>query len=77
MKKEFKTRDLLTAAILKAKGAKLIGIDWKGNYAQFVFDNSDKTVDVIVDEIASSKSYVDIGELIKAFKAMKVLLENQ
>jgi hypothetical protein len=72
--KFFKTRDLLTAAIIKAKGGTLVTIDWSKEYAQFVFNNSSGEIDAILKEISSGSSTVEIDDLISSFKTLKALL---
>jgi hypothetical protein len=74
--KEYRTKDLLMSAIVKSLGGKISKIDWKKDYAVFVFDNSDGNIDKILNDVANGNAMIEVGELIKSFKTLKSMLEQ-
>lgn len=71
--KDYKTRDLMTAAILIASGCKLKQVEYKKDIAYFVFENNED-LSKTLNDFNNDKLEVNASELFKAFKKLKVTI---
>ena len=69
-----KIRDLNTASMLKVKGFKLLDIEWLGERAYWVFENTNNRADELIQSYINGNIIGNLKKFAEAQKTLRVML---